>query len=157
MKPISYVEGDATAPNTPGNQVIVHICNDVGGWGRGFVVALSKRWSTPETDFRAWFRGGKIGGFRLGAVRFVQVEPQLWVANLIGQHKLRKQGGLPPIRYEAIQEGLAQVALFAQEHNASVHMPRIGCGLAGGTWEKVGAIVEEELASKDVEVTVYDF
>ena len=156
MKPVSYVEGDATSPETPGNRVIVHVCNDIGGWGRGFVMALSRRWSEPEVDYRAWHKEGEAGGFRLGAVRFVSVEDGLWVANLIGQHKLRRQGGVPPIRYEAIREGLAQVADFAQEHQASVHMPRIGCGLAGGTWEEIGPIVEQELSTKDIAVTVYD-
>jgi hypothetical protein len=35
-------------------------------------------------------------------------------------------------------------------------MPRIGCGLAGGKWEVVGKIVEEELLRSGVPVTVYD-
>jgi hypothetical protein len=35
-------------------------------------------------------------------------------------------------------------------------MPRIGCGLAGGKWEEVGKIVEEELVNRGVTVTVYD-
>ena len=58
------------------------------------------------------------------------------------------------IRYEAIREGLRRVAEFAREHEATIHMPRIGCGLAGGSWEKVAAIIEEELGGLDV--TVYD-
>jgi hypothetical protein len=49
------------------------------------------------------------------------------------------------------------VALEARRLQASVHMPRIGCGLAGGDWEVVGKIVEEELANTGVPVTVYDF
>jgi hypothetical protein len=35
-------------------------------------------------------------------------------------------------------------------------MPRIGCGLAGGTWERVGPLVEETLGRAGVAVTVYD-
>jgi hypothetical protein len=35
-------------------------------------------------------------------------------------------------------------------------MPRIGCGLAGGNWDTVGAIVEQELGRQGVAVTVYD-
>jgi len=34
-------------------------------------------------------------------------------------------------------------------------MPRIGCGLAGGTWEEVEPLVQEHLAV-DFNVTVYD-
>jgi O-acetyl-ADP-ribose deacetylase (regulator of RNase III) len=92
----------------------------------------------------------------LGQVQFVQVEPDLWVANLIGQRGLRRQGGTPPVRYDAIRAGLTRVADFAREAAASVHMPRIGCGLAGGDWTEVSRIIEKTLLSVGVPVTVYD-
>lgn len=153
---ITYAEGDATVVQKDQPTVIVHVCNDVGGWGRGFVLALSKRWPEPERQYRAWYRGGIDQPFALGEVQFVPVEPQVWVANLIGQHGLRRQGGKPPVRYEAIRQGLRTVAAYAQQQGASVQMPRIGCGLAGGNWEEVGRIVQEELADKQVAVTVFD-
>lgn len=40
---ILYIKGDATAPIGSGVKVITHICNDIGGWGKGFVLALSKK------------------------------------------------------------------------------------------------------------------
>ena len=58
--------------------------------------------------------------------------PELWVANMIGQHDTRPEGERPPVRYEAIRAGLARVRDFARTHVATVHMPRIGAGLAGG-------------------------
>ncbi len=155
---INYVKGDATQPQAQGPRVIVHVCNDVGGWGRGFVTALSRRWKEPERRYRAWYRGEENDlPFELGRVQLVEVEDGLWVANLIGQRGLRWSGGKPPIRYNAVHAGLSRIREFAREHHASVHMPRIGCGLAGGKWEVVGAIVEEELDNQGVEVTVYDF
>jgi hypothetical protein len=48
------------------------------------------------------------------------------------------------------------VADFALTKKATVHMPRIGCGLAGGKWEEVGQIVEQELVDRGVATTVYD-
>ncbi|MDR6488204.1 O-acetyl-ADP-ribose deacetylase (regulator of RNase III) [Chryseobacterium vietnamense] len=39
----------------------------------------------------------------------------------------------------------------------NIHMPRIGCGLAGGKWEEIEPIIERALLKKDVEVYVYDF
>src|SRR5450432_2309150 len=102
---ISYVTGDATVPIGAGPKVIVHVCNDVGGWGRGFVVAVSKRWPEPETCYRAWFRDGGAPPFELGQVQFVEVCSELWVANMIGQHDTRPEGGRPPVRYEAIRTG----------------------------------------------------
>jgi O-acetyl-ADP-ribose deacetylase (regulator of RNase III) len=56
-----------------------------------------------------------------------------------------------------VRDGLRRVAEFAQAKAASIHMPRIGCGLAGGTWDEVGRLVQEELADKEIEVHVYDF
>ncbi|PSL41287.1 hypothetical protein CLV51_1211 [Chitinophaga niastensis] len=45
---IIYFKGDATKPLGSANKIIAHICNDIGGWGKGFVTAISKRWSEPE-------------------------------------------------------------------------------------------------------------
>lgn len=156
MAEIVYLVGDATDPQGNGPKVIVHVCNDVGGWGRGFVVALSRRFPEPEAAYRRWWADRANNDFVLGAVQFVPVAPELWVANLIGQHGLGRTRGVPPVRYDAIQEGLARVALFAKEHGATVHMPRIGCGLAGGDWTVVERIVKEGLTTQGVAVTVYD-
>lgn len=43
MSGITYLKGDATAPQAKGVKLIVHVCNDLGGWGKGFVPALSRR------------------------------------------------------------------------------------------------------------------
>lgn len=153
---IQYMKGDATQPATPGNKIIVHICNDIGGWGKGFVMAISKRWTEPEKQYRDWHRSAD--NFELGQVQFVRVENDLWIANLIGQHKIsRDESGNPPIRYDAIREGLDKVGLFAAEKSASVHMPRIGCGLAGGTWDKIEPLILDTLSNKNIGVFVYDF
>ncbi len=153
---IQYTKGDATQPKTNGNKIIVHICNDIGGWGKGFVMAISKRWKKPEQEYRKWYTSQE--NFDLGEVQFVQVEKDLWIANIIGQHKIRKdENGNAPIRYEAIQKGLKKVCTKAKDLNASVHMPRIGCGLAGGTWDKIEPLINQELLENQIYTTVYDF
>lgn len=48
MTEIEYIKADATLPQSEGTIIITHICNDIGGWGKGFVLALSKRWKAPE-------------------------------------------------------------------------------------------------------------
>jgi O-acetyl-ADP-ribose deacetylase (regulator of RNase III) len=153
---IVYVTGDATLPQGAGRQIIVHVCNDVGKWGRGFVLAISQRWPEPELRYRRWAEGEEEPPFELGAVQFVPVGRDLWVANLIGQHDVRRAGGTPPIRYEAVRLGLARVAVFATDQGASVHMPRIGAGLAGGEWEIIEGIIREELSAKGISATVYE-
>lgn len=156
MQNINYINGDATQPQMAGNKIIVHVCNDIGGWGKGFVMAISKRWKEPEKQYREWHKTEE--NFGLGKVQFVQVESDLWIANLIGQHKIRKDKvGNPPIRYEAIYEGLKKVSKKALELKASVHMPRIGCGLAGGKWEEIEPLIEATLLKNETQVMVYDF
>lgn len=155
MEQIEYVKGDATAPLGEGDKIIVHVCNDIGGWGRGFVLALSKKWPEPEVAYRKWFKSKE--NFSLGEVQFVPVEEGLWVANMIGQRDIvSDEQGRPPVRYEAVKACLNKVATFALENNLSVHTPRIGCGLAGGQWEQMEPIVFTELAVKGLKTTVYD-
>ena len=155
MELINYTRGDATQPAAPGNKIIVHVCNDIGGWGRGFVIALSKRWPQPEAEYRKWYASKR--NFNLGEVLFVQVEEDIWVANMIGQRDIKPdKDGNPPVRYDSIALALSKVAAFAAEKNATVNLPRIGCGLAGGTWDKMEPIIITTLTSKGVPVTVYD-
>lgn len=71
---ITYLKDDATCPQAKGNRVICHICNDIGGWGKGFVLVLSRRWPEPEAGYRSWHTSGKAGGFMLGA-EWSRVEP----------------------------------------------------------------------------------
>ena len=156
MATIRYIRGDATQPQARGNRVIAHVCNDLGGWGKGFVLAVSKRWPGPEAAYRAWHRDRSKNDFGLGAIRVVPVEPYIWVANMVAQRGMKTGSNGPPIRYEAVRTCLKRLAVEAQGFGASVHMPRIGCGLAGGRWEQVEPIILDELISRGVEVAVYD-
>jgi O-acetyl-ADP-ribose deacetylase (regulator of RNase III) len=156
MTGITYVRGDATAPQGKGVKLIAHVCNDLGGWGKGFVVAVSRRWPEPEKAYRRWHRERARNDFGLGAVQFVPVGPYVWVANMVGQRGMRTGSKGVPVRYEAIDTGLGAVAGKAAELGASVHMPRIGCGLAGGTWSRVEPLVRARLVEQGIPVTVYD-
>jgi O-acetyl-ADP-ribose deacetylase (regulator of RNase III) len=156
MSEITYVRGDATVPSVKGVKVIAHVCNDLGGWGKGFVVAVSRRWPEPEAAYRAWHRGRASNDFGLGAVQLVQAERYVWVANMIGQRGIRRGSKGVPVRYDAIDTALGRLAGHAAELGASVHMPRIGCGLAGGTWSRIEPLISERLVKRGIAVTVYD-
>lgn len=145
---INYLKGDATKPSIIGNKIIAHCCNDIGAWGRGFVLSLSARWSEPERRYR------EMSPKHLGDTQFVKVESDVWVANIIGQHGIRMIDNIPPIRYDALRSGLRRVGRFSGEINASICLPRIGAGLAGGDWSIIENIIQDEL--KGLEVFVYD-
>jgi O-acetyl-ADP-ribose deacetylase (regulator of RNase III) len=155
---LAFVTGDATRPVGDGPKVLAHVCNDAGRWGKGFVVPVGRRWPHVRQAFLAWHHGAAEGAppFELGQVQFVEAEPQLWLANMLGQHGVLPRGGVPPIRYDALRRALGRVAIVARERAPSVHMPRIGCGLAGGSWDVVGPMVEQTLCEAGVDVTVYD-
>jgi len=152
---IEYREGDATATQGNGKKIIAHICNDIGGWGRGFVLAISKRWPEPEQQYRQWYQSGK--NFSLGQIQLVQVSDDSWVANMIGQRDIHSQKGVPPIRYDAVESCLEKLADMTEQMQARVQMPRIGCGLAGGKWQQMEPIIEKCLLSRNIPVLVYDF
>lgn len=158
MKKITYLKGDATSPQASGIKIIAHICNDIGGWGKGFVLAISKRWPEPEKAYRDWHRNKAKNNFTLGEIQVIQVEPYIYVANMIGQRgtKVGRSTGVP-VRYEAIETCLRKLAEEAKTLNASIHMPRIGCGLAGGKWEKIEPIIEKTLLKDGIDIYVYDF
>jgi O-acetyl-ADP-ribose deacetylase (regulator of RNase III) len=155
MNKINYVIGDATYPIGEGIKIICHVANDKLKWGAGFVLAISKRWKAPEAAYRSL----KPKDLLLGKIQLVQVEPQVYVANMVAQHDVRpmydKTTGkyIPPIRYAAVRAALTKVNNIAYHMGATLHMPRIGCGLAGGVWEEIEKIITEVTS---VDVYVYD-
>ncbi|SNS65870.1 O-acetyl-ADP-ribose deacetylase (regulator of RNase III), contains Macro domain [Asanoa hainanensis] len=155
MAPLRFIKGDATSPQAKGPKVIAHVCNDLGGWGKGFVVAISRRWPEPERAYRQWHR--ERSGFALGETQLVQVQRDLWVANMVAQHGMRTGSNGPPIRYGAVERCLTTLAEHAERLGASVHMPRIGCGLAGGRWDQIEPLILGTLCAKNIDMTVYDY
>ena len=118
------------------------------------MLALSSKWKEPEEEYRRWFR--EEGKLVQGKIQLVRLEPNLFVANLIGQEGISFKGSVPPIRYASVEKGLNEVANEAERLNASIHMPRIGCGLAGGKWDEIERIINKTLIIKGISVTVYD-
>lgn len=163
-KALKYVIGDATCPVSETDiRLIIHCCNSIGGWGRGFVLALSKRDKTPERLFRAWSRNElDTAPYVLGNIQICPfVEKDLLVVNMVGQEGISTINGVPPIRYEAIASCLSKVRewvkmLEAEGRTVSIHAPRFGSALAGGEWEIIEKLVIDNLCDYDIPVTIYD-
>lgn len=157
---ITYLIGDATRPNYPGLKYIVHICNDIGAWGSGFVMALSRRWREPEALYRAWSKrkGPSSRPFELGQVQLVPVEKDVHVVNMVAQRSINTVSRVfaePPIRYGSLAQCLLAVSELVMD-GATVHMPRIGSDRAGGDWTEIVKIIESTLCYHGVNVFVYD-
>jgi O-acetyl-ADP-ribose deacetylase (regulator of RNase III) len=166
---IHYIIGDAISPVTEdGLRVITHIVNDAGKWGAGFSGALSKKWPDAEEYYRKQHRFSRER-FKLGEVQwcFLVHEEELAVCSLIAQHDVRSLFDHNPIRYDALDLALDKMAQGGRAlagnprektkediKQVTFHMPRIGTGLAGGTWDRVEPLLEEQLW--DFDVYVYD-
>ncbi len=151
--PLHYVVGDATFPQGGGEKLLAHICNDRGGWGKGFVLAVSRRWGDPEMYYRRWASSGDEE-FCLGQIQVIRVETDLSVVNMVAQHGYKTKAGTIPLRMDALSRCLTKLGNVARRTRASVHMPRIGTGLAGGKWGQIEPLIRSELL--EVPVFIYD-
>ncbi len=168
---IKYVKGDATSPIIVEGKksVIVHCVNTLGAWGKGFVVPLGQKYPQSRKIYNHFIQLHKKGYYKslLGLICIApNVSKDIDVVNLFGQERIypiMKDGEIIiPLDYIALRKGFETIVdSYASEYSykpvpITVHMPRIGCGLAGGDWNKVEKIINETLIDKGIEVYVYD-
>jgi O-acetyl-ADP-ribose deacetylase (regulator of RNase III) len=160
---ITYIVGDATRPFVKdGVNVIVHCVNAVGKWGAGFSGALSRAFPVVEQRYREWGPSGAAwasGPRQLGEIQMIHVphSSTLVVVNLVGQYDVRSKQNPKPLDEGALLRGLRQVSVaIANLRDCRLHMPRIGAGLAGGSWETIEALILSAFASTRPEIFVYD-
>lgn len=152
---IRYLIGDATDPRSDGLRIIAHVVNDkTANWGRGFALAVAKKWPEAAVEFGKWTALNKEH-LLLGRSHFFEISQDLAIFSMIAQRGYG-QSVNPRIRYKALRECLLQLAEKVSKHHASVHMPRIGTGYAGGNWPLIKELIEENLIRRGIEVTVYD-
>jgi Zn-dependent peptidase ImmA (M78 family) len=153
---ITYLKGNAVEPAGSNRKVIVHVVSDATpNWGgMGFAVALKRKWPQAQSDFRNWAQADRRH-LKLGQVRVVSVSQDIFIVSIVSQRGYGPSVK-PRIRYLALEEGLSKVASVAKDLHATVHMPRIGCGQAGGAWFIVQELIASSLLNADIPVFVYD-
>jgi len=152
----TYLKGNALDPRGNGQKVIVHVVNDATpNWGgRGFAVGIKQKWPTAQRAFRDWVTENR-GNLKLGNVHIARVSNDILIASMVCQ-KGYGPSPHPRIRYAALHECLATVADAAGRIGATVHMPRIATGRAGGSWLIVEELISSALMGRAVPVFVYD-
>lgn len=161
---LQIVKGDATLPkfttNDPAElRVIIHVCNNLNRWGKGFVVPLGDRYPAAKNIYLK--SASQNGYHELGSITYCQIDPTLMVVNMVAQKGISKDPltGEMPIRYPALIECLRKIRqIFNDEFKGktvSIHMPKIGCGLAGGDWDVVSEIINAELVVHGYSCVVY--
>lgn len=168
--PIKYVTGDATRPGGPGLKVIVHICNNAGQWGAGFVVPLATRYPKAKKDYLDRYdvqqRMQKINlnldfnPIPLGSITESRVLPDTHIINMIAQDNVKVTKGTPRVKYNALADCLNKIAANyfekAEKGQVTINMPRIGTGLGGGDWDIIETIIKRTLSDRGIPVVVYD-
>lgn len=114
--------------------IIAHQVNSLGVMGRGLALQIRTRWPVAYQAYRKWCKSGK----RLGKTLVVQTEPDLMIANVCAQEVW---GHGRQTDYEALDRALANLATQVLD-GTPVYFPYwMGCGLAGGSWNKVLPII----------------
>jgi hypothetical protein len=166
MKKGTYriVQGDATLPQRESDDEIViipHVCNNLGGWGAGFVLALGKRFGDePEKAYRLIVASNSLGQTSFCDLR---EEYGIKIANMIAQNGYIGEDNPRPLDYGALVKCMQAVvqeihyALYSLPVKKTIHCPKFGSALAGGNWEFIEALIEDIWLAKGIDVTVYEY
>ena len=152
---IRFVQGDVLEPRGDGPTVICQLVNDQARfWGGGVAKLVGKKYPKAHKEFSLWITGIPRAK-RLGEVHFAEANDSTVVASLVGQEGFGPSL-TPRIRYTALEHCFEKLSDFASKRAATVHMPRVGAGQAGGSWDTVEEIVQDTLVTDGIPVTVYD-
>ncbi|MEX0300589.1 MAG: hypothetical protein AB3N28_16060, partial [Kordiimonas sp.] len=155
VKPIRFVHGNALEPRGEGPKIVCQMVNDKAlRWGGGIARSTAAKFPAAQKEFTKDIQLIPYGE-RLGCVHFSTEQDDTIIASLVAQAGFGRST-LPRIRYGALKTCLDQLVQKAKVLSASVHMPRIGAGSAGGEWNVIEELIEESLVNASVNVTVYD-
>lgn len=138
---IGYILKDVT------KGIIVQQVNAQGVMGSGIALGIKTKWPKVWEEYSKSILPNQPdkGLSYMGKVLYVEVEPGLWIANIVGQQFYGNAPGKVYTSYEALEMGFNSIKHFASNNNLDVHYPTIGCGLGGGDWTRVSSIISASL------------
>lgn len=124
--------------------IITHVCNNLRGWGAGFVVPLGNKYPLAREKY---FQTEKL---ILGTTQIVPVdiENNVYVANMIAQ----TLGGKRPLFYNHLIDCMEEVGRFAETVNSKIYAPLFGSKLAGGNWDFIEELMVDVWSKLDVHI-----
>lgn len=131
---IEYRYGDLLKTDIP---YIAHCVNAQGKMGSGVAKTIRETYPKAYEDYMEVYNST---GLKLGKV-ICSVNKPHSILHIIGQNRYGHDGALY-IDYLALRRGIKTINKNVQSRIA---FPLIGCGLAGGNWDIVSSIIEEEL------------
>lgn len=131
--------------------IIVHQVNCQGVMGSGLALSIRKKYPNVYEEYRNYCVRN-VSDKLLGRCLLVRIKPNKYVCNLFGQFSYGRTA--THTNYSAFRKALKLLAKLANEKDYSVAFPfKIGSNLAGGDWNIIKQIIEEEM--KGIEYTVY--
>ena len=146
---ITYIKGDLLKTDC---EVIAHGCNCRLSMKSGVAKVITKKFSKVRAADNT-FMGGYATRDKLGEVDFVNVNSKKIkiVANCYTQYDYNRHS--KPLDYDALDICLEKLKEFVVENDYTLALPKIGCGLAGGSWSRVEKMINDIFG--DIEVKVY--
>ena len=155
LRPIRVLHGNVLEPGGKGTKLLCQLVNDrATKWGGGVARQVANKFPTAESAFTQAFLELPRAA-RLGRVLFNEASDEITIASMIAQEGFG-QSLFPRIRYGALEECLAAVTTRALREGASIHMPRIGTGAAGGDWATIEEMLDDAMVRAGLSVTIYD-
>jgi len=149
---MEIVKGDLIKLALDGKfDVVVHGCNCFCTMGAGIAKQIKHKFPEAYEEDLKTAKGDKK---KLGTISYAIIERNgftFTVVNGYTQYNWRGRGIL--VDYDAIRSVFNNVkSLYS---GMRIGYPKIGAGLAGGDWELISTIVDEELAGEDHTVVEY--
>lgn len=150
-----------------GCDIVCHQVNCKGVMGSGIAKQIKDKWPKVHEDYCFNIERMYNGDFAsrssdlLGMITWTEVEKGRYIMNFFSQDKFLPRG-VCHTDYEAFTDCCRTLKKFITEYNLDrsntiIGFPyKIGCGLAGGNWDIVSAIIEREFEGYEVEIYEYE-
>lgn len=125
--------------------VIIHGCNTFLTMGAGIAKYISKKYPQVLDADKTTVYGSRN---KLGSYSIAKITPNLHILNCYTQHHYRRFHHSVLADYDAIRSCLNKINI--EYDGWEIRSPKIGCGLAGGNWNVVSKIFEQELFNQNV-------
>jgi len=142
---IVYKQGDLLASD---EKRIAHGCNCSGGFGSGFAKQVAERYPSVRESYLVRHNSR---GWKLGEVQILGVGDGSGreIANCATQQRYGRPDEGPYVSYPAVRQVIRNLC---RSWPGGFAIPKIGAGLAGGNWDIISKIIEEESPSTEIRV-----
>ena len=150
---VNYVKGNLLDSNC---DYICHQVNCQGVMGSGIARQIRERWPEVYKDYRDWYELITSNhAIMLGANDYTPVDDYTKTVISMAAQFCCGYDGKKYTSYDAFYSCLKQITIDVPKGRKIGFPKNIGCGLGGGNWKVISALIEEILGN-DYEVYIYE-